>query len=167
MPNTNKGKLFEELVYSKIIIPKGWINLTPYDPNGETDITKPQYIHRKFCSQFKNRFSFEPLTVWSKEINPDFVFYNPELKKVVSLEAKCQTDKGSVDEKLQTSGFKIKQLRKLFFTALQIPPENVSYSYALKKEDFDKKEYKDTFDDIHDNGNEYYFVDENFVFEVK
>ena len=167
MPNTYKGKLFEEEVYSKLIIPSGWINLTPYDANGEKDKTKPQYTHREFCSQFKQKFKFDPLQVWSKKINPDFVFYHPQLKKVVVLEAKCQTDKGSVDEKLQTSTYKRKQLAKLFFIALQIPPENVSYSYCLKKADFDKSEYKDTFDDIHDNGNEYYFVDDDFSFEIK
>lgn len=167
MPNTNKGALFEEYVYSKLTIPGSWTNLTPYEVNGNTDPSKPKYTHRQFCSQFKNKFDFDPLVVWSKKINPDFVFYNPVLQKVVVLEAKCQTDKGSVDEKLQTSGFKIKQLRKLFGAALQVPAENISYSYLLKQEDFDKPEYKDTFDDIHDNGNEYYFVNDTFSFAVE
>lgn len=167
MPNTSKGKLFEEEVYEKLIIPEGWINLTPYillkvpKPSGQ------RYQHKQFTSQFKERFNFNPAQVWSKNIEPDFVFYNPVLKRVVALEVKMQGSNGSVDEKLQTGGKKLKRLRKLFKVALQIPPENISYSYLLKRNDFDNPSYTDTFDDIHEDGCEYYFVDDNFTFTIK
>ena len=167
MPNTFKGKLFEEEVYQKLIIPEGWINLTPYvllktpKPSGQ------KYRHQQFTTQFKERFNFDTNQVWSKNIEPDFVFYNPNLKQVIALEVKMQGTSGSVDEKLQTGGKKLKRLRKLFQVALQIPPENISYSYLLKRSDFDNPIYADTFDDIHEDGCEYYFVDDNFTFEIK
>lgn len=166
MPNTSKGKLFEEIVYEKLIIPKGWINLTPFELKDKPTQTGQIYTHKQFTSQFIEHYNFDPKQVWSKNIEPDFVFYNPDLNKVVALEVKKQNTKGSVDEKLQTGGKKLKRLRKLFNTALQTPFENISYSYLLKKDDFDKEEYRDTFEDIREDGCEYYFVDDNFTFEI-
>ena len=166
MPNTSGGTLFEEFVFERLIIPEGWINITPYvllktpKPSGQ------KYTHRQFTSQFKIKYKFDTRKVWSKNIEPDFVFYHPILNKVVALEVKSQGSGGSVDEKLQTGGKKLKRLRKLFGIALQIPPENVSYSYLLKRSDFDNDEYADTFEDIHDDGCEYYFVDDSFSFDI-
>ena len=167
MPDTTKGKLFEEVVYEKLIIPKDWINLTPFELKDKPTKSGQIYTHKQFTSQFMEHYHFDTKQVWSKDIEPDFVFYNPTTKKVISLEVKKQSTKGSVDEKLQTGGKKLKRLRKLFYTALQVPPENVSYSYLLNKEDFDRNEYKDTFEDILEDGCKYYFVDDNFTFEIK
>lgn len=167
MPSTGAGHVFEEYVYEKLIIPEGWINLTPYELKSKPSRNGQIYTHKEFPTQFEKYFNFNTKTVWSKNIKPDFVFYNPELKKVVALEVKKQEQSGSVDEKLQTGGKKLKRLRKLFNIALQIPYENISYSYLLKREDFDKKEYQDTFDDILEDGCKYYFVDENFSFEIQ
>jgi len=166
MPNTSKGKLFEEEVYEKLIIPKDWINLTPYILLKTPKASGQKYTHKQFTGQFKEKFNFDTKKVWSKNIEPDFVFFHPTLKKVVALEVKSQGTGGSVDEKLQTGGKKLKRLRKLFGIALQIPSENISYSYLLKRNDFDNEQYKDTFEDIHEDGCEYYFVDDNFTFEI-
>jgi hypothetical protein len=167
MPNTSAGKIFEEFVYERLIIPQGWINLTPYEEKRVPSQSGQRYTHKEFPAQFEARFKFKTKTVWSKNIKPDFVFYHPELKKVVSFEVKKQEQNGSVDEKLQTGGKKLKRLQKLFGIALQIPPENISYSYLLKQSDFDLPEYRDTFEDIHEDGCEYYFVDDDFSLEIK
>ena len=167
MPDTSKGKVFEEFVYERLIIPDDWINLTPFELKSKPSKNGQIYTHKEFPAQFEAHFNFKTKSIWSKDIKPDFVFYHPTLQKVVILEVKKQEQRGSVDEKLQTGGKKLKRLRKLFWAVLQIPPENISYSYLLKQEDFDKKEYHDTFEDIHEDGCEYYFVNENFSFEIK
>jgi hypothetical protein len=166
MPNTSAGKIFEEEIYEKLSIPNDWINLTPYIPLASPKSSGQKYTHKLFSSQFKEKFNLDTTTILSKKIEPDFVFYNPALKKVVVLEAKMQGSNGSVDEKLQTGGKKLKRLRKLFSAAAQVPPENISYSYLLKRQDFDKPQYRDTFEDIHEDGCEYYFVDEDFSLKI-
>lgn len=167
MPNTTQGKLFEEFVYERLIFSEDWLNLTPYELKKSPTASGQRYTHKKFPAQFKITFNFDTKQVWSKDIEPDFVFFNSALKKVVVLEVKTQGAKGSVDEKLQTGGKKLKRLRKLFNVALQVPFENVSYSYLLKKEDFDKPEYKDSFDDIYEDGCKFYFVDDDFKFKIE
>lgn len=167
MPNTDRGRIFEEEIYEKTSISNDWINLTPYDLKKDwTGELGKKYTHKQFCSQFKLQFKFNPLKVWSKELQPDFVFYNPTTKTVKVFEAKTQNEKGSVDEKLQTGGKKLKRLRKLFGEALQVDPKNISYTYLLKKEDFDKPAYRDTFEDIHEDECDYCFVDDNFSLKI-
>ena len=167
MPKTTKGKLYEEYVYERLIIPEEWMNLTPYVLKKHPSKSGQRYTHKEFPSQFKERFHFDPAKVWTRKIKPDFVFYNPVLKKVVALEVKSQHEDGSVDEKLQTGGKKLKRLRKLFGLVLQIPAENISYSYLLQESFFNKTEYGDIFDDIHEDGCEYYFINDDFSFEIK
>lgn len=165
MPKTSKGTLFEERVYNALKIEDGWINLTPYEIKINATPGGQQYVHKQFSSQFKIIFSHSVYEVLSKAINPDFVFYNPILNKAIIVEAKCQTEKGSVDEKLQTAPYKIRQLTKVFSL---INCTDVSYYYALHKEDFSKEEYRDTFeylDEIKNCG--YYFVDNNFSLIIK
>ena len=166
MPNTSKGALFEEEVYHKLKVADHWLNLTPYEPKYKPAPGEQQYTHKQFTSQFKHRFNFNPAIVWSKLIEPDFLFFDKEKNIVMIFEAKCQTEKGSVDEKLQTGGKKLKRFRKLFKFFFETLPENVFYIYLLKKTDFDKPAYKDTFDDIHEDECEYYFVDKDFTLSI-
>lgn len=167
MPDTSSGKRFEEFTYERLIIPEGWINLTPYELKSVPTEKGQRYTHRKFPSQFNKYFGFKTETILSKNIEPDFVFYHPKSNRVVALEVKSQDSDGSVDEKLQTGGKKLWRLQKLFAKATNMPPENVSYSYLLKEKDFNKPEYADTFYDIHMDKCEYYFVNDDFHFEIK
>jgi hypothetical protein len=68
------------------------------------------------------------------------------------IEVKYQEVSGSVDEKLQTCGFKLRQYKKLF------APLNyeVEYIYILNNW-FRDKRYKDTLDFIIDMNCKYYF----------
>ena len=81
------------------------------------------------------------------------------------IECKFQQVAGSVDEKLQTAPYKIRQLTKVFSL---INCTNVSYYYALHKEDFSKEEYRDTFEYLNEIENcGYYFVDNDFSLIIK
>ncbi len=72
----------------------------------------------------------------SKRLLPDDAIYVIKENTVFILEIKYQEVAGSVDEKLQTCGFKIKQYKKLF------APLNyeVEYIYILNAELVNKNE---------------------------
>lgn len=91
--------------------------------------------------------------ILSKKLLPDdsiFVFRN---NTVFIIEKKTQKVAGSVDEKLQTCGFKLQQYKKLFAPL----NKEVSYNYILNKDWFLKPEYKDVLDYIIEQGCQYYF----------
>ena len=89
----------------------------------------------------------------SKRLVPDDVIYVIINNTFFILEVKFQSGSGSVDEKLQTCDFKIKQYRKLLAT-LNV---EVEFIYILN-DWFDKPEYKDTLDYIISiKGCSYYF----------
>ena len=86
----------------------------------------------------------------SKRLLPDDVFINTTNKTVYIIEKKYQRDAGSVDEKLQTVDFKIKEYKKL------LPEWNVKFFYILN--DYFKQDgYKDVFEYIRSVGGDYYF----------
>jgi len=90
--------------------------------------------------------------VLSKKLLPDDAIYVIKENTVNIIEVKYQHVAGSVDEKLQTCGFKLRQYRKLF------APLNyeVEYIYILSDWFRDAK-YKDTLDYIIDMNCRYYF----------
>ena len=77
----------------------------------------------------------------SKRLLPDDVFVNTDKKIVFIIEKKYQEDAGSVDEKLQTVDFKIKEYQKM------LPGWEVRFIYLLN-DYFDKDCYHDVFDYI-------------------
>ena len=88
----------------------------------------------------------------SKRLLPDEALFVITNNTVFIIEVKTQKVAGSVDEKLQTCDFKLKQYKKLFST-LNIEAE---YIYILD-EWFKRPEYKDTLDYIISVGCQYYF----------
>ena len=86
----------------------------------------------------------------SKRLLPDDVFVNLDKKIVFIIEKKFQMGAGSVDEKLQTVDFKIKEYKKM------LPGWDVKFCYILN--DFFKQDvYRDVFNYIKSVGGEYYF----------
>ena len=166
MPHTENGKVFEEFVYERINYDKDeWINLTPYELLDKPRPSGQRYSHTEFTANFKKVFKKDPLSVLSKKINPDLVFYNPKLKKVIVIEDKIQTSDGSVDEKIQTPAAKIYILKKLFKL---IDCNNVSYYYMLDNNSYNKQKYKDTYEYLDTIENcKYFFVNDDFFFEIK
>lgn len=81
-------------------------------------------------------------SIISKKLLPDEAYL--EENKLIIYEKKFQQVAGSVDEKLQTCDFKIRQYRKI---ANAIGAKEVEYIYLLNNW-FSKPEYKDALDYI-------------------
>lgn len=90
--------------------------------------------------------------ILSYKILPDDVIFVLVKNTFYILEIKFQKVEGSVDEKLQTCDFKLKQYRKLLAT-LNV---EVSYIYILS-EWFKKPKYKDVLNYIQSIPNCYYY----------
>lgn len=89
----------------------------------------------------------------SSKLLPDDAIFVIEKNTVFIIEKKTQRGRGSVDEKLQTCDFKLKQYRKLFSPL----NKEVKYYYLLEKEWFSQRKYKDVLDYIISVGCGYYF----------
>ena len=90
--------------------------------------------------------------ILSKRLLPDDAIYVISKNTVFIIEVKYQEVAGSVDEKLQTCGFKLSQYKKLFAPL----NHNVEYIYILN-DWFKKPEYKDTLNYIIHMNCRYYF----------
>ncbi len=91
-------------------------------------------------------------TTLSKQLLPDDAIYVIHENTVFIIEIKYQEVSGSVDEKLQTCGFKLKQYKRLFAPL----NHNVEYIYILNNWFRDSK-YRDTLDYIIEMNCKYYF----------
>ncbi|MDD3324514.1 MAG: hypothetical protein PHN38_05280 [Sulfurospirillaceae bacterium] len=90
--------------------------------------------------------------ILSKKLLPDEAIYVIKENTVFIIEMKSQVVAGSVDEKLQTCGFKLIQYKKLF------APLNYEVEYLYILNDwFKKPEYQDVLDYIIYTGCKYYF----------
>jgi hypothetical protein len=90
--------------------------------------------------------------ILSKKLLPDDAIYVINNNTVFIIEVKYQEVAGSVDEKLQTCGFKLSQYKRLFAPL----NHNVEYVYILNNW-FRKPEYSDTLDYIIHMNCRYYF----------
>jgi len=90
--------------------------------------------------------------ILSKKLLPDDAIYVIHNNTVFIIEVKYQEVAGSVDEKLQTCGFKLRQYKRLFAPL----NHNVEYIYILNNW-FRKDEYGDTLDYIISMNCRYYF----------
>jgi len=90
--------------------------------------------------------------ILSKRLLPDDAIYVIKENTVFIIEVKHQEVPGSVDEKLQTCGFKLNQYKRLF------SPLNYEVEYIYILNDwFRKKEYRDVLDYILYSRCSYYF----------
>lgn len=89
----------------------------------------------------------------SAKLLPDEAIFVINNNTVFIIEKKTQSGVGSVDEKLQTCDFKLKQYKKLFSPL----NKEVSYSYLLDQDWFKQPKYKDILDYIISVGCNYYF----------
>lgn len=88
----------------------------------------------------------------SSKLLPDDTFYNTSSEKLHVIEKKWQETSGSVDEKLQTVGFKIRQYNRLVEgTGIEI-----KFIYLLN-DWFTKPAYADVLQYIVDSGASYHF----------
>ena len=84
------------------------------------------------CKRDKQLYEQGAPYILSRELKPDEAYFDSEERTLTIYEKKTQNGGGSVDEKLQTCGFKIAQYRKVA-KYLNVPPENVYYTYILDK----------------------------------
>ncbi|EFX40332.1 hypothetical protein HMPREF9180_1248 [Streptococcus peroris ATCC 700780] len=96
---------------------------------------------------------FDYTKIISAQLLPDEAIFVVSKNTVYIVEKKTQSKGGSVDEKLQTCDFKLKQYKKLFSPL----NKEVCYSYLLDKDWFKNPRYKDTLDYIISVGCKYYF----------
>ena len=120
-----------------------------YQNNKKIGISAPK--HKLSNNILKPRgINFEDII--SKKLLPLDAFYNLNNNTIYILEKKFQNSEGSVDEKLQTCGFKKWEYEKLF-SPINI---NVEYIYILN-DWFKHSKYSDTLDYIILQNCHYYF----------
>ena len=102
---------------------------------------------------FLERNNLDWQSIVSKKLLPDEGYFSLTTNKLIIIEKKYQQVAGSVDEKLQTCGFKKKQYEKLCK-----PLKNVKVEYVYILNDwFKDRAYKDVLEYIEEVGCRYYF----------
>jgi len=151
---TNKhGLAFESRVDLRIVFDK----LDGYEVK-ENDL----YFNEKLIGKFYKKHGLysglleeheiEWKKILSKKLLPDETILILKDKTLYIIEMKFQHGAGSVDEKLQTCDFKLKQYQKL----LEKTDIKVKYIYILN-DWFKRKEYEDTRNYIKSVGCDFYF----------
>lgn len=102
---------------------------------------------------FDEIVNYDYTKIISSKLLPDDAIFVINKNTVYIIEKKTQNKNGSVDEKLQTCDFKLKQYKKLFAPL----NKEVSYSYLLDKKWFGQEKYKDVLDYIISVGCKYYY----------
>ena len=91
-------------------------------------------------------------TIISAKLLPDEAIYSDSAQSMTVVEKKWQEVSGSVDEKLQTCGFKLRQYRRL------LEPINVTVKYVYLLNDwFAHPRYADVLAYIREVGADYHF----------
>jgi hypothetical protein len=108
----------------------------------------------QFYKSFLNPLGVDEKKLLSKKLLPDSVVVNFVSREVFVIEKKFQEGAGSVDEKLQTCDFKLKQYQKLLAETEFVP----SFIFLLN-DWYSKPEYDDVKNYIRSVGC-YYFIDE-------
>lgn len=159
--NTNKNGLrFEK----RVDIKTAFKGLNGYEVK-ENDVfydgekVAETYQKHELYKKLLKRYKIDWKEIMIKRLLPDdsiFVLYHNTL---FIIEKKFQQGAGSVDEKLQTCDFKLKQYRKLFDKA----NIRVEYGYILNNW-FKQEKYKDVLNYIKSVGCFYFFEELPFSF---
>lgn len=107
----------------------------------------------KFSTIFLRGNGINDRDINSKRWKPDEAFINELNKTVYIIEKKFQQTSGSVDEKLATFPFKIREYKRL----LDPIGYNLVYMYLLSSNWFDTPKYKDYYDYMDELGCHHYF----------
>ena len=104
----------------------------------------------------------EARSIISKLLFPDTAFYNCKNKTLYIIEKKEQKCSGSVDEKLQTCDFKLRQYKRLVEGTVgrrKFQINHVEYFFILNNYFEERKdgEYRDVLQYIREIGCQYYF----------
>lgn len=147
--------LYDILIYNGFIIRE---NYKVYKNNNLIGYYVPKNnLYKYFLEMHK--------IIWknfiSKKMLPDEAIFIISKNTMYILEKKFQSTSGSVDEKLQTCGFKLSQYKKLF-SSISI---NTNYTYILN-DWFKQDNYKDILAYIIESGCNYFYnkIPHDFLF---
>lgn len=107
----------------------------------------------EFSTIFLRQNRINDRAINSKRWKPDEAFINEINKTVYIIEKKFQHSSGSVDEKLATFPFKIREYQRL----LDPIGYNLVYIYLLSSDWFDVPKYKDYYDYMDELGCPHFF----------
>lgn len=120
-----------------------------YYDNENVGLICSQY---RLYSQFLRPRDIDWKQLVSKRLLPDEAYFSSKNNSLVIIEKKYQQVAGSVDEKLQTIGFKIRQYKKL------TQPLNLELKFIYVLNDwFKDPRYKDSLEYIKECGGLYFF----------
>ena len=106
-----------------------------------------------FSTYFLRSYGIDDRKINSKRWKPDEAFINELNKTVYIIEKKFQHTSGSVDEKLATFPFKIREYKRL----LDPIGYDLIYMYLLSSAWFDSPKYRDYYDYMSENDCPFYF----------
>lgn len=141
-PNRN-GLLFEQSTsLNEALLEAGFEIQNNYDVYYNGTFIGHSINESAFATVFLRSHGIEDREINSKRWEPDEAFINIHTQTVYIIEKKFQKRSGSVDEKLATFPFKIKEYQKL----LAPLGYNVEYMYLLSSAWFDAPKYQDYYD---------------------
>lgn len=148
------GLLFEqETSLNDALLDAGFDIYNQYDVYYDGQLIGHSINQAEFATVFLRANGINDRNINSKRWEPDEAFINELNRTVYIIEKKFQRTSGSVDEKLATFPFKIREYRKL----LDPIGYDIVYIYLLKSTWFDVPKYQDYYDYMEDLGCPYYF----------
>ena len=152
--NTKTGRVFERTVDLRTSL----LSKAHFKVLGNEVMYKGEPIGLLFSghtlySDFFESYGISWRTVLSRKLLPDEALYLPSKRTLFIIEKKFQQGVGSVDEKLQTCGFKRRQYERL---CKAIPGCRVEYIYILN-DWFRNQVYRDVLAYINEVGCHYRF----------
>lgn len=164
--HTTTGAMFEQLAEIKNTLAESGYTVKEndnqianvYDKNG--DLVGYCFKKHQLYDFLNTNYGINWKEKISGKLLPDNCFFNVKTGELFVIECKYQSGGGSVDEKPQTCGFKLRQFKKL----CENTDINVSYSYIFNDWYHDKK-YTDMLDYIKETGCHYFFnnISVNFL----
>jgi hypothetical protein len=153
--NTNiNGLHFEQTTSLNTALQNAGFNIVnKYEVYDNNQFLGYSINQNKFSTLFLRQKGINDRALNSKRWNPDEAFINELDKTVYIIEKKFQHTSGSVDEKLATFPFKIREYKRL----LEPIDYNLVYMYLLSSNWFNAPKYKDYYDYMDELDCPYYF----------
>ena len=137
------GLSFEDEVFSKLDI--------DFILENEIELYPKHSLYR-WLNEIDSTINIKEIV--SKKLLPDNAFYSARHNVLHIIEVKNQLRSGSVDEKIQTCGFKLRQYNKIL--SYFIPNIKIKFSYILS-DWFKRDEYLDSLEYIEECNCNFYF----------
>lgn len=153
--NTNRNGLhFEQTTSLNAALQNaGFLIINKYEVYNNNQLLGYSINQDEFSTVFLRQKGVNDRAINSKRWKPDEAFINELNKTVYIIEKKFQHTSGSVDEKLATFPFKIREYKRL------LAPINYGliYMYLLSSDWFNTPKYQDYYDYMYELGCPYYF----------